>query len=155
MIFLLGVFAMVELLVPPKQPDLKFEWRVSQVRGIDEFKIKSIYFRDTPRWVRLYGVEVPKAGRDGYSGSEFFLELILGRSGEVYFEDETKDHPIQRHAEYVQYLWTKGKLIQFEMVHEGWASVNDEGRKGRYGKFLTEAEQEAKHLKLGIWSKLK
>jgi len=155
MILLASAILVSDLIKPPKQPDLKFEWRVQQVRGIDEIRIRPIYFRDWPRWVRLYGIEVPKAGQTGYSGSEQFLEILLGRAADIFFEDEDPKHPLMRNAEYVQYLWTRGKLIQFEMLHEGWAKLTEEGRSGKYGKVLAQAEDEAKHLKWGIWANLK
>jgi len=140
-----------DLVVPPKQPDLGFEWHSTDLRGANEIHISPIYFRERPRWIRLYGIDVPNASQRGYSGARQDLELILGRVADVHFEDENEKHPVSRNATCVQYLWTRGKLIQFELVRDGWAKVNDEGRKGRYAKFLIGAEAEAKRFHNGLW----
>lgn len=136
----------------PRRPDLGLEWRQVQLLGANEMKIRPEYTQDVPRWVRLYGIDVPNASNKGYSGARQDLEILLGRSADVWCEDEHKDHPILRNASYVQFVWTRGKLIQFEMLRDGWASINDEGRSSRYSKYLLRAEDEAKRLHAGIWS---
>ena len=142
-----------ELVKPPKQPDLGFTWRETDLRGCNELQIRPEMFRERSRWVRLYGIDVPKANQVGYSGARQDLEIILGRTPDVYFEDEDCKHPISRNATAVQYVWTQGKLIEFELVRDGWATVNDEGKNGRYGKFLIAAEAEARRFHEGMWAK--
>ena len=139
------------LVDPPKQPDLGFPWRVVDLRGANEIKIVSEYYSDRARWVRLYGVDLPVTGRHGYTGSREDLEILLGRRAEVYFEDDSEKQPVNRNATYVQYMWTRGKLLEFELVRDGWATVNEEGRKGKYAKFLIGAEAEAKRFHEGLW----
>ena len=140
-----------EVLKPPKMPDIPFPWRLLDLRRANEMEIKSEYTNEGPNWVRLYGIDVPNTSEKGYSGARQDLEILLGRNPDLYYEDEKEGHPISRNAEYVQYVWTRGQLIEFEMVHNGWARVNEEGRKGRYGKYLVRAEEEAKRLHFGIW----
>jgi len=137
----------------PKRPDLGTDWRVVDLRGANELKIHPNFKWDQPsRWVRLYGIDVPNASQSGYSGARQDLELLLGRTANAYYEDENRDHPIMRNASYVAYVWAWGKLLEFELVKDGWARVNDEGRKGRYGKYLTDAEEQAKRWHVGVWA---
>lgn len=142
-----------ELVKPPKQPNLGFVWREIDLRGCNELQIRPELFRERPRWVRLYGIDVPEAGHVGYSGARQDIEILLGRTPDIYYEDEDCNHPVSRNATLVQYVWTQGKLIEFELVLDGWATVNEEGRKGRYGKFLIAAEAEAKRFHEGMWAK--
>lgn len=140
----------------PKQPAFGIIYlnRVRNVFGADQiFVTPEAYREELPQWVRLYGVDVPTFGQRGASGATQDLEILLGRSAEVYVEDENEDHPVVRHAMNVQYVWAWGKLIEFELVKDGWATVNKEGRKGKYGKFLTAAEDEARVEHLGIWAR--
>lgn len=156
MLVALAACALVaDLLKPPKQPtfDLYDMCRVSELSGANEMKLRQESYRDMSRWTRLYGIDLPAVGKPGYSGARQDLEVILGRSPDVYVEDEKPDHPVTRNATWVQYVWTRGKLIQFEVLQDGWATVNEEGRKGRYGKYLVGAETEAKRLHEGIWEK--
>lgn len=140
-------------LEPPKRPDLGLDWEVIDIRNANELKIRpTIHRADWPRWVRLYGIDVPQVNQRGYSGARQDLELLLGRNADAYYEDEKKDHPVFRNAYYVGYIWAWGKLLEFELVRDGWAKVNDEGRKGRYGKFLVDAEDEARQAPRGIWA---
>jgi len=141
------------LVSPPKRPDLGLPWLLDGLRGANEMRIHSEYYRDQPRWIRLFGVDVPNLSDRGYSGARQDLEIMTGRgTSEVYFEDDDSKHPISRNACRVQYLWLRGKLIQFELVRDGWAKVNDEGRKGRYAKYLVAAEAEAKTFHEGLWA---
>jgi len=142
------------LVTPPKQPEFGIYnmWRATNLRGANELLIRKEYYRDMPQWVWLYGIELPQVGSRGYSGARQDLEVLLGRAPDVYIEDEREDHPVTRNGGYVQYVWTRGKLIQFELVRDGWAKVNDEGRKGRYSSFLTGAEAEAKRFHEGLWA---
>jgi endonuclease YncB( thermonuclease family) len=142
------------LIDPPKQPlfDITAMCKVVDLREANEMKVRQENYRDMPRWTRLFGVEIPKAGQTGYSGARQDLELLLGRSPDVYVEDEREEHPVVRNATWVQYVWTQGKLLQFELVRDGWATVNDEGARGRYGKYLKAAEVEAKKFHEGLWA---
>jgi len=125
--------------------------RVTELWGANELKMRQEHYRDLPWWTRLYGIDVPSVDKPGYSGARQDLEIMLGRFPDVYVEDEKPDHPIARNAHYLQYVWTQGKLIQFELVRDGWATVNEEGHKGRYGKYLLAAQDEAKRLHEGLW----
>src|SRR5579871_4562086 len=89
----------------PKRPDLGLYWLVSDLRGADTIKMRPHWVIEPPRWVKLYGVDVPNPSQRGYSGARQDLEILLGREGEVYFEDEKKDHPITRGGNWVQYVW--------------------------------------------------
>ncbi len=112
-------------------------------------------FREQSRWVRLYGIDVPNASQRGYSGARQDLEVLLGRAPDVYFEDEDPKKCLRRNASYVQYVWTQGKLLQFELLRDGWAHVNEEGRKGKYGSLLIAAEAEARRFRDGLWASAK
>ena len=143
-----------DVLKPPKQPGfvLTQMCRVTDLLNANEMKIHPEYYKDSmPHWVRLYGVDLPTADKRGYSGAREDLELLLGREPDVYVEDENPDHVITRNAYYVQYVWAYGKLIEFELVRDGWAKVNDEGRKGKYAKPMLAAQAEAQRLKEGLW----
>jgi endonuclease YncB( thermonuclease family) len=148
----LSIVLAANLVKPPKQPDLGFAWKLLDVRYANEMKVSPEWYRDTPVWIRLYGIDVPSPGDRGYSGAREDLELLFGRWHEVYVEDEDSKHPVNRNAFAFQYLWITGKLVQFELVRDGWAKVNDEGRKGRYGKLLIDAEAEAKKFHEGRWA---
>jgi hypothetical protein len=149
--FLLAALLTSDLVKAPKQPYLGFPWRIVELRGANEMKIHPEYVIEESQWDRLYGVDLPTADKKGYSGARQDLEILLGRGEpEAFIEDEKRD-PVIRNATYVQYIWVYGKLLQFELVRDGWAKVNDEGRKGRYGKLLVAAEAEAQRFKAGLW----
>lgn len=139
---------------PPKQPQFGLNrlQRVLNLRGANEILVRPEAYREMiPQWVRLYGVDVPNYSRRGYSGARQDLEILLGREAEVYVQDEDPKHPISRNATEVQYMWAWGKLLEYELVNDGWAKVNDEGRKGRYATYLIAAENAAKKAHAGIW----
>lgn len=143
-----------DVVTPPKHPnfDLNDMCRVDDLSGANEMLVRQEYYRDIPRWTRLFGIDVPNVGKPGYSGARQDLEILLGRYPDVYVEDDNPDRPSSRNAYYLQYVWNKGRLLQFELVRDGWATVNAEGQKGRYGKFLVAAEAEAKRLHEGRWA---
>ena len=149
---ILVTILVAELVKPPKQPDLGFVWREIELRGSNEMLIRPEMFREPSRWVRLFGIDTPKANERGYSGAVQDLEILLGNRADVHFENEDPRHPISRNVTLVQYIWTRGTLIQFELLRDGWATVNEEGRKGKYGKFLVAAEAEAKRFHEGMWA---
>ena len=93
---LLAGLLVADLSTPPKQPDLGFAWVSTDLRGSNEVRIRPERFRESSRWVRLFGIDVPNASQRGYSAARQALEILLRDRPWVYFEDDEAKHPINR-----------------------------------------------------------
>ncbi|MGV3615440.1 MAG: thermonuclease family protein [Fimbriimonas sp.] len=151
---------------PPKPPSLPgFPHRVVRVFGPSGLEVSFFSGAQTirprrsrfdfgtqpDRRVLLYGLSTPRPGQDGYNQGVNFLERLVGRTADAWLEPEPGDPAKSHRAADVRYVWAWGKLLNFEMVRAGWARLNDEGRKGKYGPLLIAAEDEAKRLRNGMW----
>lgn len=98
--------------------------------------------------VRLLGINSPEKGQKFYEEAKSRLEeLVKGR--EVLMEKDSRDR--DRFGRLLRYVYVNGTFVNLVMVKEGLASAYlVENLK--YGREFRKAEDEAKSLKLGIWS---
>jgi endonuclease YncB( thermonuclease family) len=79
------------------------------------------------------------------------MDRFTGGAAEAWLEVEPTNRDKTHRGALVRYVWVWGKLLNFELVRAGWAKVDEDGRKGKYGPLLIAAEEEAKRLRSGLW----
>ncbi len=98
--------------------------------------------------VRLLGINAPEKGQKFYGDAKKRLEeLVMGK--EVLMEKDAKNR--DKYGRLLRYVYVNGTFVNLVMVKEGLAyAYLTESLK--YGEDLRKAEEEAKSLRLGVWS---
>ncbi|MFN3384587.1 MAG: thermonuclease family protein [Archaeoglobaceae archaeon] len=98
--------------------------------------------------VRLLGINAPEKGQRFYEEAKNRLEdLVKGK--EVLMEKDVRDR--DKYGRLLRYVYVNGTFVNVLMVKEGLAYAYIV-EKLQYEDELRKAEEEAKSLKLGIWS---
>ena len=99
--------------------------------------------------IRLIGIQAPDIRQNPW-GQEAKIQLeklILGQEVLLEFDIQEKDQFNRQSA----YVWLGGKLINEYMVMEGWALVESDFPNTKYMERLTNAQEKARLIGLGIW----
>ena len=99
--------------------------------------------------IRLIGIQAPDIRQNPW-GQEAKIQLeklILGQEVLLEFDIQEKDQFNRQLA----YVWLGGKLINEYMVMEGWALVESDFPNTKYMERLTNAQEKARLIGLGIW----
>ena len=102
---------------------------------------------------RLIGIDAPEIGQ-GFWGerAKRHLENILDSSRNVYVEyDVEKEDKYGRLLVYVS--MSDGRLVNAEMLRDGYAVLFTSPPNVKHMKELTSAQRQARERKLGIWGK--
>ena len=99
--------------------------------------------------IRLIGIQAPDIRQKPW-GQEAKIQLeklILGQEVLLEFDIQEKD----KFNRQLAYVWLGGKLINEYMVMEGWALVESDFPNTKYMERLTNAQEKARLIGLGIW----
>lgn len=125
--------------------------RVSRVHDGDTV---SIILGRKREMVRLIGIDAPEMGQRPWGKmAKRHLEGILAGSGwtvTIEFDVQERD----RYGRLLAYLWTvDGRLINLEMVRDGYAVVYTIPPDIKHLDALREGQRFARERRLGIWGK--
>lgn len=101
---------------------------------------------------RLIGIDAPELGQKPWGQrSRRHLKKIVGTSSvRVTTDLEKRD----KYGRLLVYLWTKeGRLINLEMVRDGYALLYTIPPNVAHADLLKEAQQEAREKRRGLWGK--
>lgn len=104
--------------------------------------------------VRLIGIDAPELGQRPWGPiAKRYLAGLLDHAGQTV----TLEFDVVRRDKYgrlLAYIWTRDKkLINLEMVNDGYALLFTFPPNVRYVEILRKAERSAKEKGLGIWGK--
>lgn len=98
--------------------------------------------------VRLLGINAPEKGEEYYSEAKGYLsELILHE--EIYLEKDRTER--DRYDRLLRWIWLDDKLINAEIVKNGFAIAKIFDLDTRYQDFIKNSETYAIDNNLGIW----
>ena len=100
--------------------------------------------------VRLLGIDVPDVDQEPWGEmAKQQLAQWLGRGAIVLESDaESRDDQGRRLA----YIWSHGKLLNEQLVAEGYALAVPQPPNSKYDQRLAHAQERARLLGLGIWN---
>ncbi len=101
--------------------------------------------------IRLIGIDAPEMGQFPWGvKAKRHLQEILSSSREVFleFDIERRD----KYGRLLSYVWTTdGRMVNEEMVKDGYAVLFTLPPNVRYGGSFSRAQTEARRRKAGIW----
>lgn len=101
--------------------------------------------------VRLVGIDAPElAQRPWGPRAKTHLRGLLSGEASVTTDVEPRD----KYGRLLAYIWTSdGKLVNLEMVRDGYAVLYTIAPNVRYADQLKAAQREAREKKKGLWEK--
>ena len=149
------MIAVVFFLVNEKYPLLRAQ------QGDGTFRVVSVHDGDTvsllinnkQQKVRLIGIDAPEIGQKLWGDeAKRHLESLIGSSSqEVKIEYDVEKN--DKHGRVLAYLWTpENVLINLMMIKSGYAVLYSVPPNVKYADEFRKAQEEARNLKLGIWS---
>ena len=129
-----------------------FEAEVTRTRDGDT---AVIWVNDEEEAVRYIGINSPEIMHPGKNEEECFgkiaaeknKKLVSGKNLRFERDKKNRDH----RGRLLRYVWDGNKMINLELVKEGYAFTEHVSPNYKYRKVLEEAEREAKQMKKGIW----
>ena len=104
---------------------------------------------DDGELVRLVGIDTPERGESLYVEARDLLEhLIVNREAELEFDYTRRDH----YKRLLGYLWLGDTLVNRYIVANGFARVYAWPPDTLHFRSMLDAQTDARHKKLGIWS---
>lgn len=112
--------------------------------------------------VRYIGIDTPeirersgnswiyKPGPYAEEAREFNRKLVAGKPVRLEFDVQKKD----KYKRLLAYVYTGDKMVNLEMVKEGYAMIYTYPPNVRYTEKFLEAQKEARDNKMGLWSDL-
>lgn len=127
----------------PAQPDGLESATVTQVIDGDTIELAS------GRRVRYIGINTPERGQPYYEEATAINQrLVTGQQIFLELDVETFDQYGRRLA----YVWAAGRLVNLEIVRQGFASSFTVPPNVRYEALFREAEREAREAGRGLWA---
>ena len=127
----------------PSQPADLESATVSQVIDGDTIELSS------GRRVRYIGINTPERNQPYYEeATEANRRLVAGQQIQLELDVETFDQYGRRLA----YVWAEGRLVNLEVVRQGYASSFTVPPNVRYEGLFREAEREARAAERGLWA---
>ena len=138
----------------PLSPDTygDFEAEVTRTRDGDTAIIS---VNGEEEAVRYLGANTPEIMHPGKNEEECFgkiaaeknKKLVLGKNLRFERDKKNRDH----RGRLLRYVWDGNKMINLELVKEGYAFTEHVSPNYKYRKILEEAALEAERMKKGIW----
>lgn len=100
--------------------------------------------------IRLTGVDAPERGEDFYEEAlDFTINFCEGKRVDLEYDQYQED----RYGRILAYVWIEGKMLNLELVKNGWAKVviYEKRKKLKHQEEFFSAEEEAKAEKRGVW----
>ena len=136
-----------------KEPDF---YKVTEINDGDTitvaFKSKGIFPLQIEK-IRLIGIDAPELGQKPWGQkAKKHLKKLIEESGyyvKIEFDIQQRD----KYGRLLAYLWdTKGRMINYMMVKDGYAFVYTIPPNVKYADKLLEAQKIARQEQKGIWS---
>lgn len=104
--------------------------------------------------VRLLAIDAPEIDKEeAYSvEAKDYLCNLVTNSKNIYIEFDEKSDKTDKYDRTLAWVWTDDKLVQKELVQNGYAKVAYLYDEYKYASELREFEKNAKENKLNIWS---
>ena len=125
-------------------------WLVSRVIDGDTIQLSN------GEKVRYIGIDAPETkdprkpvecfGEEAYQKNR---ELVLGKR--VRLEKDVSER--DKFGRLLRYVWVGDKMVNLELIKEGYARVYTVPPDVKYQKLFQEAEQEARQFYRGLWGK--
>ena len=138
----------------PLSPDTygDFEAEIVRARDGDTAVISVNGEEEAIRYIGINTPEITHPGKNeeecfGKIASEKNKELVLSKNLRFERDKKNRDH----RGRLLRYVWDGNKMINLELVKEGYAFTEHISPNYKYRKILEEAELEAKRMKKGIW----
>ncbi|MGD9947971.1 MAG: thermonuclease family protein [Desulfobulbus sp.] len=140
----LGLFLLTALYSPARA----YEAMVTHVLDGDSFRVRHGHRIET---IRLYGIDCPEYRQDGWQKAKKMTKTLVGKNSvEIYPVD------IDRYGRTVAFVRVQGRLINAELVGNGWAWLYRRYCHAQpFCRQLDKLEQEARSYRRGIWEKNK
>jgi micrococcal nuclease len=104
--------------------------------------------------IRLIGIDAPEIGQEpwGKIAKRHLTEMFISSSWKVTIEYDIEKR--DRYGRLLAYLRTRdGRMVNREMLREGYAVVFTLPPNMRYAREFVAAEKRARKRKIGIWSR--
>ena len=99
--------------------------------------------------IRLYGVDCPEYGQDGWSEAKRYSKKMLGTKRLTL-----QPMDIDRYGRTVALVYVGGRLLNSELIRQGWAwHYQKYCRVQPLCREFKQLEQKARSKKIGIWQK--
>jgi len=123
---------------------------VTVVRIVSGNTLEVIGDRSTSETVRLIGITAPSEDQTpwGTQAKQHLESRLYQQAVTLELDRETED----RYGRTLGYVWYEGKLINEELVKEGYALAEAWFPNIQYTQRLQYAEERARSLGLGIWN---
>ncbi|MFZ5907757.1 MAG: thermonuclease family protein [Nitrospirota bacterium] len=113
----------------------------------------SVLINGNQEKIRLIGIDAPEMGQQPWGGeAKHFLDRMVNASGRkvrVELDVEERD----TYGRVLAYLWTtKGDMVNVMMLRGGYAILSTFPPNVKHVQELTEAQREARNMRINIWS---
>ena len=149
-VILVFILLIVPINVYAKKEEVKLE------KCIDGDTI-SIKYKNNIEKVRFLAIDAPEIDKEepySIESKEFTCD-ILKNSKKIYIEFDTNSDNKDKYDRLLAWVWADDKLVQTELVKNGYAKVAYLYDEYKYTSDLKEFESYAKDKKLNIWSEYK
>lgn len=102
--------------------------------------------------VRLIGIDAPESGQLpwGPRATEHLKDILSGNQWKVKVETDVQKR--DRYGRILAYLWIDGRLINLEMVRDGYAVVLTIPPNVKYAERFVKAQKYARENRKGFWA---
>lgn len=125
-------------------------------RVIDGDTLDVQYSDGTTRRIRLLGIDTPEVASTvtraecfGKNASDHTRQLLLGRT--VGLAADPSQDDVDRYNRQLRYVWLNNRLVNYEMVREGYAREYTFRVPYQYQALFREAQREAIATRAGMW----
>src|SRR3989344_2955432 len=138
----------------PLSPDTYGDFEAEVIRARDGDKAV-ISVNGEEEAIRYIGINTPEITHPGKNKEECFgniaaeknKKLVFGKNLRFERDKKNRDH----RGRLLRYVWDGNKMINLELVKEGYAFTEHVSPNYKYRKVLEETELEAQRMKKGIW----
>lgn len=140
---------------PPLNTYGDFEAKIERTRDGDTAVVE---VQGDAEPVRYIGIDTPET-KHPTKGEECFgkeaadknKELVLGKTVRFERDKSNRDH----RGRLLRYIWAGDKMVNLELVKEGYAFASHVSPNGKYRKQFGKAEEDAKSSGKGLWGACK
>lgn len=140
MIFLILAGYLVMINYPTTTDDM---YEVSDIIDGDTIKLTN------GERVRLIGINTPEKGQPYYQQATDRLQELIGSNPVRLEKDEENE---DQYGRWLRYIYINDTFVNLEMVKSGFAIAYEFQPNVKYSDTFSEAEQEAREAKIGIWT---
>ncbi|MCT7983923.1 thermonuclease family protein [Laspinema sp. A4] len=144
----IGLLFLVSCSVPV--PSAQVEVRVERVLNGNTLEVRDLSESgSTRKQVRLIGIEAPDLQQTpwGNAAKQQLERLIDGQTLLLEWDIETEDGAAHQWA----YLWRDGKLVNEELIAEGYVLAAVRSPNIKYERRFAQAQEKARIMGQGIW----